>query len=239
MKTTFQFLCQSLNVLLAVLLANLGVGCDTIQEHSLTYSLWHDGRDTSHCRPSADSDLGLFNSEHPADVLVEYDAMSDRHPVVQRRAYFLDASRNLIAAGKPPRFVDSRRADGLPPIPVLKSVPTTNSPAMTNAIFAVCQGSTFTLYRPASSPEFCALPYYQDGVVYQNGHVTASWERAALTPFALTVDAVVDVVVIGAVAGVVAIYAYCDGRVTESMKWTDSRASNKAKPTSPPLASGF
>lgn len=196
---------KCLNFLLAALLAGLGGGCDTIQEHSLTYALWNDSRDTSHSRPPADSDLKLFASKHPPDVLVEYNAVSDRQQGIQRRAYFLDANRDRIAAGKPPRFVDAQRAAGLKPITVVKSVPPTNSPFFTNVCFAVCQGSTFTLYRPESSPEFCALPYYQDGIII------GSWKRAALTPFALAVDAVVDVTIVGAVAGVLAAYVYCGG----------------------------
>jgi hypothetical protein len=72
-------------------------------------------------------------------------------------------------------------------------------------VFAVCRADTFTLVRPESSPEFCVLPYYQDGIV------VTSWKNVALTPLAVTVDAVVDVAVIGAAAGCVAVYAFCAG----------------------------
>jgi hypothetical protein len=210
MKATPQSLYKSLNILLVVLLAGLGGGCDTIQDHSLTYALWSDSRDTSHCRSQTDPQLRLFDSEHPPDVLVEYNAVGDWRKGVQRRAYFLNASSKRIAAGKPPRFVNARRDAGFTPIAVLKSVPPPNSPAFTNVVFAICQGTTFTLYRPESSPEFCALPNYQDGIVIN------SWKRAALTPSALVVDAVVDVTIIGVVAGVVAGYAYCGGAGTVS-----------------------
>jgi hypothetical protein len=213
MKTTLKILCQSLNILLAVLLAGLGGGCDTIEEHSLTYSLWSGHRDNSHCRPEANPDLKLYDSEHPLDVLVEYNAVSDRLPDVQRRAYFLAASRDRIAASKPPRFVAFRRAAGLPSVPVLKSAPATNSPAFTNVVFAVSQGGTFTLYRPESSPEFCVLPYYQDGFIHQDRGTNGYWKRVVLTPPAVAVDAVVDVTVIGLAAGFVAVYVYCEDQV--------------------------
>lgn len=195
-----------LNLLLAVLLAGLGCGCDTVQDHSLTYALWNDSRDTSHSRPQADPDLKLFVSETSSDVLVEYSAVSDRSKGVQRHAYFLKAGGRRIAACKPPRFVDVRRAAGLAPIAILNSVPPTNSPAFTTAVFAVGTGTTFAVYRPESAPEFHALPYYQDGIVVN------SWGRVALTPFTATVDAVVDVAVIGTVAGVFAAWALCEGQ---------------------------
>jgi hypothetical protein len=195
-----------LNLLLAALLAGLGGGCDTIQDHSLTYALWNDSRDTSHSRPQADPDLKLFVSEKPLDVLVEYNAVSDRNQGVQRHAYFLKAGGGRIAACKPPRFVDVRRAAGLASIAILSAVPPTNSPAFTNAVFAVGTGSTFAVYRPESTPEFYALPYYQDGIIVN------SWGCVALTPFTATVDVVVDVAVIGTVAGVLAAWAMCEGQ---------------------------
>ncbi len=200
-----QLLARSLNCLLAVLLAGLGSGCNTIQDHSLTYALWSDSRDASHCRPQADPKLKLFASEQPPDVLVEYDAVSDRSKGVQRRAYFLNANARRLADSKPPRFVEVRRETGLAPIPIVSAESQTNSPVSTNVVFAVCQDGTFTLYRPESSPEFCVLPYYQDGIIVN------SWKRVSLTPFVLTEEVVVDTAVIGAVAAVVAGYACCVG----------------------------
>jgi hypothetical protein len=208
MKTARQLFSKSLNVLLAFLLAGLGGGCDTIQEHSATCTLWRDSRDDSHCRPQADPDLKLFDSEHPPDVLVEYIAVSDRRKGVQRRAYFLNASSKRIAAGKPPRFVDSRRAAGLAPIVVSKSPAQTNSLAFTNVIFAVRQGNTFILFRPESAPEYCLLPSYPDGKVF------GSWQCAALTPIALTADAVVVVVAVAVVGTVVGFVAACQSNLT-------------------------
>lgn len=198
-------LARSLNLLLAAVLAGLGGGCNTIQDHSLTYALWTDSRDTSHCRPQADPGLKLFIAEHPPDVLVEYNAVSDRTKGVQRRAYFLEANARRLAVCKPPKFVGLRRDASLVPIPIVPLDSRTNSPVSTNAVFAVGEGGAFTLYRPESSPEFCVLPYYQDGIVVN------SWNRVALTPLAVTVDAVVDVTVIGVVAGCVAAYALCSG----------------------------
>jgi len=205
MKTAISLFAKILNVLLAVVLAGLVGGCDTIQDHSLTYALWNDSRDISHCRPQADPKLKLFASEHPLDVLVEYSAASDRTNDVQRRAYFLKANARRLADSKPPRFVNPRRAAGLVPIPVLPLESRTNLPVCSNLVFAVCHGGAFTLYRPESSPEFCVLPYYQDGLV------VSSWKGVAMTPLAVTVDAVVDVAVIGVAAGCVAVIALCLG----------------------------
>src|ERR1035441_2057664 len=208
MKTLLQLFCKSLNILLAVLLAGLGGGCDTIQEHSATCALWRGSRDNSHCRPQADPDLKLFDSEHLPDVLVEYNAVSDRRKGVQRRAYCIKASSKRIAAGKPPRFVDPRRAAGLAPIVVLKSPAQTNSLSFTNVIFAVRQGNTFILFRPESAPEYCLLPSYPDGKTF------ASWQCAALMPVALTADAVVVVVAVTVVGTVVGFVAACQSNLT-------------------------
>ena len=208
----FQMLTKNLNFMLATLLAVLGGGCSTIQDHSLTYALWSDSRGHSYCRPQADPGLKLFNSDFPPDVLVEYNAVSDRNKGVQRRAYFLAANARRLAASKPPRFVDVRREAGLAPIPIMPSESNKNPAVSTNDVFAVAEASAFTLYRPESSSEYCLLPNYPDGAVVN------PWERGALTPLAVTADAVVDVTVIGVVVGVAGgigfLYACCESNVS-------------------------
>jgi len=198
----------SLKLLFALLLAGLGSGCDTIQEHSVTSSLWNDGRNRSHCSPAANPELKLFDSEHPPDVLVAYNAVSDRHNGTERRAFFLNANGGRMDAGKPPRFVGIRRETGLTPIPVVKSASQTNSLPFTNAVFAVCQGGGFTLYRPESNPQYCQLPSYPDGSTF------TSWQCVVLTPAAVTADVVQVVVVVAIVGSVVAFVGACESNLT-------------------------
>jgi hypothetical protein len=208
MKTPLQLFCKSMNILLAVLLAGLGGGCDTIQEHSVTCSLWNDSRNHSYCSSSADPELKLFDSERPPDVLVEYNTVSGRHKGIQRRAFFLNANSGRMDAGKPPRFVPVRRDAGLTPIPVVKSVAQTKSPPFTNTVFAVYEGYAFTLYRPESYPQYCKLPNYPDGKIF------ASWQCVTLTPVAVTADAVELVVVVAIVGAVGAFVAACESNLT-------------------------
>lgn len=212
-KTALPWLTKSLNVLLAVLLAGLGGGCSTIQNDSLTYALWSDSGDNSQCRPQADPDLKLFDSENPPDVLAEYNAVSDRSKSVQRRAYFLGANSRRLAAGKPPRFVDVRRQADLAPIPVVASTSNSNAPVGATNPFAVCHGGSFILYRPESSPEYCTLPCYQDV------SVGTRCTRVALTPFTVTTDVVVGVAVIGVVVGVVGGVAFLVGCCESNVSW--------------------
>ena len=199
---------RCLNVLLALVLAGSGGGCNTIQDNSRTYALWNDSRDTSRCRPATDPKLALFDSENQPDVLVEYNAVSDRRKGIERRAFFLNANSGRMGAGQPPRFVDPRRAAGLTPIPVVKSPPPTNSTPFTNGVFAVSEGYAFTLYRPESYPQYCKLPSYSDGRTF------GSWECVALTPVTVTADAVQLVVVVAIVGSLVAFVGACESGLT-------------------------
>jgi hypothetical protein len=194
-----------MSVLLAALLAGLGTGCETIQEHSLTCDLWSDDGGISHSRPQTDSGLALFYAKPQPEVLVEYNAVSDRHPAGQRRAYFLDASRRRLTAGRPPRFVGPKRDHGLQPISILPTIAMATNSLSTNLCCAVAKGNSFILYRADFPPEYCTLPYYQDGTF--NGN----WKRVLLTPLTVTVDMVVDVTVVGVVAAIFAGYAYVAG----------------------------
>jgi hypothetical protein len=131
-------------------------------------------------------------------VLVTYDAVSDRQPGVQRRAYFLNANRDRLRAGRPPHFVNPNRVHGLQPLPSVPTLALVTNSLVTN-LYSVVEGSnSFILYRPDSSPEACHLPYYQDSYA-----ADGQWKRVLLTPLTVTVDVTVGVVVIGIVGGFV------------------------------------
>jgi len=189
------------SLLLVVLLAGLGAGCQTMQEHSLTCAVWKERHDSSECRPVSPPELKLFTSENPPDVLVEFNAVSHRYKGVRRLAYFLNANRDDLAAGKPPRFVNPRRGAGLTPIVIVTRPAETNLPAFNHATFAVHQGNSFILYQPECQPDYCALPCFADG---------ASWPYDALMPVAFVGDVVVVSAVVGVVAGWACIVGLCE-----------------------------
>jgi hypothetical protein len=180
-------MATGLNVLLAVLLAGAGGGCETAKKASFTYKLW-DKDVRSYCQPVANPELALYMAKSPPDVLVEYNALSDRNDQIKRLAYFLEANQTRIAAGKAPYFVDPKLSRNLVAIPHQVS---TNTYAVLGT-----NGWAFTLYRPGGELEVCNLPTYRDD------HNTAG--RVALTPLAVAGDATI----IGVVAAVFMGYAY-------------------------------
>ena len=105
-----------------------------------------------------------------------------------------------------------RRQASLAPIPVAASTSTSNAPVGATNAFAVCHGSSFILYRPESSPEYCVLPSYEEV------SVGTRCTRVALTPLAVTADVVVGVAVVGVVVGVVGgvgfLFACCESNAS-------------------------
>lgn len=182
------------SALLVFGLAGLTGGCEAFKQCSLTYRLWDNG-ERSFCEPLASPDLVLFEVKSKHDVLVQYSAISDRYDGVLRRSYFLQANQAKIHAGKPPHFVHLKPERDWSAIQINNQLAPTNYLVLTNATASV-RGKTFTLYRSGQAPEDFQLPDYRDD------HDV--WWRAALTPLAVTGDAVI----VGSVIGFVAGYCY-------------------------------
>jgi hypothetical protein len=180
--------------LLAGVLVALVCGCETVRDYSLTCRLW-DGEVRSYCEPLSNPDLALYDAASKKDVLVQYNSISDRQEGIRRRAYFLEANRARIQAGKAPHFVHRKPRPGWPAIPVSGQPAPVGDSVSTN-IHARMSGKSFTLYRQDQLPETCPLPDYRDD------HQVLM--RAALTPFAVTGDAIMA----GTVVGLVAAYCY-------------------------------
>ena len=195
MKGKPHIFLKFLNVVLAALLAGWGGGCETAKEYSLTYKVW-DNDVRSFCEPLANPDLALFEVPSKQDVLVQYTAYSDRHDGTLRLSYFLKASSARIAAGKPPVFVRVKRDAYWKAIPV-NDQPGLSANSVSTNIYAKATGNYFTLYRQGQWPQMYQLPDYRDDC--------GAWERAALTPLAVTGDAVI----VGSVLGVIVGYMYC------------------------------
>jgi len=177
-------------VALLVFLAGLGGGCQTVEDHSLTYKLWDKGN-ISFCQPAPNPELALFKVPAQNDLLVEYNALSDQKVKISRLAYFMAASEACIAQGKAPHFIKPGQFPNLKP--VSHEVSTNDEYVM-----AGTDGKSFMLFRPNQNPERHDLPFYQD----DHWSVT----RVALTPFAVTGDAVI----VGACAGVMAVWMLCE-----------------------------
>lgn len=159
-------------------------GCKTVEKHSLTYRLW-DNRDLSKwSEPAPNPNLAIYEATNDADLLVQYDALSEKHSAAKRRAYFLLRNEARIAAGKKPELVSVAVADGMKPIAVLPTqVAVTNLPPELAAYAVVTNmGRGFTLYRPAQPAATFDLPVYAE--------TSGTPTRIALTPFAVAGDTV-------------------------------------------------
>jgi hypothetical protein len=169
-------------------------GCATAEKYSLTHKLWEDGEFRKFSEPAGHPNLALFDTPDAHDVLVQYDAWSDRHSKIIRRAYYLDANTNRIAKGEQPQFVALSMAEGLAPIPVLAPATMATNPPPPETIFAITNDlRSFTLHRPAMADQTFDLPVY--------GESAGTAKRLALTPLAVAGDA-------GMVAGATAVIGF-------------------------------
>jgi hypothetical protein len=178
--------------LLASVLA-AATGCETVHNYSFTAKLWETHDFLKWSEPAPGPNLALYQSENHRDILVLYDAWSEKHSVVKRQAYYARSSRTQVAAGKRPVLLDPRLPARASPIPILQSIePGTNPPpSLPLFAFVTKQGREFTLCQPGLQDETFELP------VYLENSGTAA--RLGLTPFAV----VGDTVLVGLAASVV------------------------------------
>jgi hypothetical protein len=168
----------------------LGTGCETVEKYSLTYRVWDKDNWRKFSEPAPNPNLALFDATNRADVLVQYDALSEKHSTVKRRAYYLQQNEARIATGTKPKWVKPSVADGMKSIPVLPTQgDSTNVPSELLSYAVVTEeGRGFTLYRPMESESPFDLPVYAE----TSGTAT----RIVLTPLAVAGDTVM----VGAVA---------------------------------------
>lgn len=180
---------------LFVLGALILTGCETCEEYSLTHKLWNNGELRKFSEPAPDPKLALARAG--GDVLVEYDALSEKHSVVKRRAYYLQANQERVLAGQAPKFLEPLPAEGLTPIQVFDSQTAVPDPPPLLAGYAVIskEGRAFTLYWPATPAEGYELPVYLE--------TQGTAVKVALTPFAVAGDTVMVSLVVGVVGFIV------------------------------------
>ena len=178
---------------LAAVLVLLLTGCETVEKYSLTYRVWDNDDWRKWSEPAPNPNLALFESTNSTDVLVQYDAFSEKHSTVERHAYYLHPSQARIDTGTKPELVKPSEADGMKPIPVLATQGSlTNQPPKLPAYAVVTrEGRGLTLYRSMGSESAFDLPGYVE--------TSGTPIRVVLTPFAVAGDTVM----VGAVAAVV------------------------------------
>jgi hypothetical protein len=187
--------------LAAATLLLLGTGCETVQQYSLTYRLWDNGDLSKWSEPAPNPNLALFDATNHADVLVQYDALSEGHSTVNRRAYYLRQSQGRIAEGKRPKLVSPPPADGMKPIAVLPAQVAVTNPPPGRAAYAVItkEGREFTLYRAWESEATYEFPVYPE--------TSGTPMKIVLTPLAV----VGDTLMVGGVAAVVGFILWVQG----------------------------
>ena len=184
---------------LAVCLLVMVTGCETVQDYSLSYKLWTNDEFRKWNEPAPDPHLAVFEAQGHTNLLVAYDAFSEKHSAVKRQAYYLQPDQARIRAAKAPKLVAPVAAPGMRSIPVFgaKAVATNPPTHLTN--YAVLSESRreFTLQPQAEPLGAFPLPVYPES----SGTVI----RVALTPLAV----VGDTAMVGLVAAVVALLAAC------------------------------
>lgn len=168
--------------------------------YSLTYRVWDNGEWREFSEPAPNPNLALFEAANYTDVLVQDDALSEKHSTVKRRTYYLHPNQARIDAGTKPELVKLSVADGMEPIPVLptQGVGTNLWPELPAYAFVTKEGRGFTLYQPPQPAATFDLPVYAE--------TSGTPTRILLTPFAVAGDTVM----VGAVAAVVGLFAWLE-----------------------------
>ena len=180
-------------LLVAASLLLLATGCQTVEKYSLTYRVWDNDSWCKFSNPATNPNLALFKATNNADVLVQYDAFSEKHSRVERHAYYLHPSQARVDAEPKLELVKPSAADGMKPIPVLPTQGALTNPPSGLPAYAVVtkNGRGFTLYRRMEPESAFDLPFYAE--------TSGTAAHIVLTPFAV----VGDTVMVGAVAAVV------------------------------------
>jgi hypothetical protein len=185
-------------LLLALLIST---GCETAREHSLTCRLW-DPAERPSSRPAPEANLALFFSRTNRDVLVAYDALSERRETVERHTYFAAANETRIMEGKPPLYVNPSLSTDMIRIPVFGTTNLIGASGVA-ARFPVLldRGPGFELYRDGRSDGAYQLPVYDEGM--------STGAQVALTPLAITGDTLVAAGVVATAGAVLWIMVGC------------------------------
>ncbi len=182
-----------------VCLLAMVTGCETVEQYSLSYKLWNNEDFHKWSEPAPEPHLAVFEAQGHTNLLVAYDAFSEKHSIVKRQAYYLQPNQARISAGKAPKFVAPVAAAGMRSIPVLEAKAMVTNPPTHSTNYAILSmsGREFTLHPQAEPLGAFPLPVYPES----SGTVI----RVAMTPVAV----VGDTVMLGLVAAIVTLFAAC------------------------------
>jgi hypothetical protein len=161
--------------------AALLTGCKTCKEDTLTGKLWNSHQFTHFREPASAPHLEVFYAPACKDFLIAYDSMRDDENGTQRLNYFALANERHIADHEQPDFVSTNGLD-------LVLVPLN---AATNVLPYATYDALLTIRTSEERLGPYPLPSYKES----NGLVV----KTALTPLAVTGDATVVGLVLGAV----------------------------------------
>lgn len=184
---------------LAVALLASTSGCSTGDTIFLTPRLWGPGMVRNFNEPADQPDLKVFRSSKPADYLVLYDEMRENGERIRRRAFYLNANLERLNSRRKPRFVNPAKAETLAPVPLLVKLPT----ASTNAAVSVSlspDGTFWRLHEADGEVVDFNLPTYPTA--------SSTVLRVALTPLAVTGDAII----VGTFVGLLIAISYANGQ---------------------------
>lgn len=184
---------------LAVALLAGTSGCSTGDTIFLTPRLWGPGMVRNFNEPADTPGLKVFRSSKPADYLVLYDEMRENGGRVRHRAFYLNANLERLNSRRKPRFVNPAKAESLELVPVLLELPT----ASTNAAVSVSlspDGTFWRLHEADGQMVDFNLPTYPTA--------GSTVLRVALTPLAVTGDAII----VGTFVGLLIAISYANGQ---------------------------
>jgi hypothetical protein len=162
-------------------IAALLTGCKTCKEDTLTGKLWYSHQFTHFREPMPDPHLAVFYAPAFNDFLVAFDSMRDDEDSPRRLTYFIQANERHIADHEQPDFVSTNGLN-------LVFVPLN---AATNILPYATYDALLTIRTSEERLGPYPLPNYKesDGLAV----------KTALTPLAVTGDATVVGLVLGAV----------------------------------------
>ena len=177
-----------------VLLPLLAGGC-------MTQKLWTANTLDDWNEPAAPANLRVFNAATGKDFLIVYDEHSERHDSIRTRAFFLNQNLVRLTDRCAPYFVSPDMSAHLTALPLFPERGSwgSNAPARPFVVVNVTNANSFTLYFKDREPEEYPLPVYADNI--------GNYERVALTPVTVTVDATI----VGGAIGLVWLYCEAPG----------------------------
>ncbi|HEV2694007.1 MAG TPA: hypothetical protein VG347_14020 [Verrucomicrobiae bacterium] len=189
---------RKLQTLVLLLLPLLTGGC-------LTQKLWTESALDEWNEPATPANLRVFDAGVRKDFLVVYDERSGRHSTLRTRAYFLNQNLDRLREKHAPRFASPGLTNNFAALPLLHQfvIGGSNAPARPFVV-STTNTTSFAIYFPDGAEEY-QLPVYADNV--------GGYERAALTPLAVTADVTMDASIVGGVAAYFWLYTGAPGLV--------------------------